>query len=84
LTVSVELPPAVTELGLRLAVAPLGKPLKLRFTVCAEPKVTAVLMVELPADPWAKLSELGLAEIEKSLDGSGGRVAPRAFTYEEP
>jgi hypothetical protein len=80
LTDSVELPPAVTEVGLRLAVAPVGTPLTLRFTVWAEPEVTAVLMVELPVDPWATLSELGFAVMEKSLDGSGGRVAPRAFT----
>jgi hypothetical protein len=45
LTVSVELLPAVTEAGLKLAVAPAGRPLALRLTVPAEPAVTPVLTV---------------------------------------
>jgi len=49
--VSVEEPPAVTELGLRLAVGPEGETPAVRFTVCADPLVTAVLMVEVPLFP---------------------------------
>ena len=43
--VKVELPPAVTAVGLNVAVAPAGSPLALSVTVCAEPLTTAVLMV---------------------------------------
>src|SRR5437773_8982108 len=47
-TVRVELPPAVTELGLSVAVAPAGVPLTVRLTVSAEPLVTAVEIVDVP------------------------------------
>src|SRR5439155_10468399 len=46
-SVSVELPPAVTDAGLNEAVAPEGRALALSETVCAEPLVTAVAMVEV-------------------------------------
>src|SRR5436189_381635 len=46
-TVSVELPPAVTELGLSVAVVPAGVPLTVRLTVSAEPLVTAVEIVDV-------------------------------------
>ena len=49
--VSVELPPAVTVLGLKDAVAPAGRPLALSVIVCAFPLVTAVLTVELTLWP---------------------------------
>ena len=67
LTVIVEEPPAVTEAGLKLTVVPAGWPLALRLTVCAEPVVTAVLIVEVPLPPCWTLTEVGLAAIEKSL-----------------
>jgi hypothetical protein len=67
LMVSVELLPAVTDVGLKLAVAPEGTPLTLKFTVCAEPLVTVVPMVEVPLLPWAIERVLGLALIEKLL-----------------
>src|SRR5437879_11958262 len=38
-TVSVELPPAVTDVGLRGAVAPAGVPLTVRLPGCAAPVV---------------------------------------------
>jgi len=59
----------VTELGLKLTVVPAGWPLALRLTVCAEPLVTAVLIVDVPLAPCATLRLLGLALIEKS-DGA--------------
>jgi hypothetical protein len=40
--------PAVTEVGLRLAVGPAGETPALKFTVAAEPLVTAVLIVDVP------------------------------------
>jgi hypothetical protein len=66
LTVIVEEPPAVTDAGLNVTVVPVGCPLALRLTVCAEPAVTDVEMVEVPFAPCATLRLLGLAEIEKS------------------
>ena len=51
LMVRVELPPAVTELGLKDAVAPEGRPVALSVTVCAFPPVTVVPMVEVPLWP---------------------------------
>jgi hypothetical protein len=36
-TVSVELPEPATDVGLKLAVAPVGNPLTLRFTVPVNP-----------------------------------------------
>ena len=70
LIVSVELPPAVTVLGLKDAVAPAGSPLALSVSVCAFPLVTVVLMVEVPLWPWTTDTLFGLALIEKS----SGRV----------
>ena len=49
--VSVELPPAVTEVGLNEAVTPDGRPLAARATDSAEPETRAVLIVLLPGRP---------------------------------
>jgi hypothetical protein len=50
-TVSVDDPPAVTEVGLSEAVGPAGETVAARLTVPAEPLVTAVLIVEVPLLP---------------------------------
>jgi hypothetical protein len=65
--VRVELPPADTVAGLKLAVTPLGRPLAARDTVSALPDVIAVLIVDVPAEPAATVSVAGAAAIEKSL-----------------
>ncbi len=62
----VDEPPAVTEVGLKPAVVPDGRPLALRLTVCADPLVTAVEIVDVPLDPCPTVRLLGLAPIEKS------------------
>ncbi len=67
LMVSVLEPPAVTELGLNEALAPLGRPDALRLIVCALPEVTAVLMVLVPDEPCVMLRLDGLALMEKSF-----------------
>src|SRR6266496_1269622 len=56
----------VTVLVLKPTVVPAGWPLALRLTACAEPLVTAVLIVDVPLEPCATLRLLGLAPIEKS------------------
>jgi len=51
LSVSVELFPAVTEVGLNEAVAPAGNPLADKLTDSALPLVTAVEIVLVPEPP---------------------------------
>jgi hypothetical protein len=70
LTVIVEEPPAVTDVGLNETVIPVGMPLALSDTFCAEPLVTSVEIVDVPLEPCARLRLVGLAEIEKS-DATG-------------
>src|SRR5256886_4594389 len=65
-SVSVELPPAVIELGLKEAVAPEGRPLAERATLCGEPLVTEVEIVDVVLPPCAAETLLGFALIEKS------------------
>jgi hypothetical protein len=67
LIVSVEVPPAVTDAGLKLAVAPEGSPLALKDTDWADPLVTAVEIVDVADAPCVADTLDGLAEIEKSL-----------------
>src|SRR5580704_16989612 len=72
-TVKVEPPPAVTELGLRVAVRPAGE-LADSETVSADPLVTTVLMaLDAPA-PCTTVRLVGLAEIEKSFGGTSATV----------
>ena len=49
--VSVELPPALTESGLKEAVTPAGSPLAESVTVSADPLRTAVEMVDVALPP---------------------------------
>ena len=65
-TVIVEEPPEVTDGGLKLTVVPAGWPLALRLTVCAEPLVTAVLIVEVPLPPAPILRLQGGARFAQS------------------
>jgi hypothetical protein len=65
--VSVDDPPAVTEVGENEAVAPLGRPLAVSETVCAEPDATAVETVALVPAPAATDASVGLSESEKSF-----------------
>jgi hypothetical protein len=65
--VMVDEPPLVTEVGLKLTLAPLGTPEAPRLTVCAEPEVVAVLIVDVVLSPWLTVPLVGEAEIEKSL-----------------
>jgi hypothetical protein len=69
-TVIVDEPPAVTDVGLKLAVAPDGSPLELNVTVSAEPRTTAVLIVDVPLAPCTTDKLVGFALIEKS-DATG-------------
>src|SRR5207248_2400936 len=81
-TVSVELLPEVTEVGLTMAVAPLGVPLTARLTVPALPLVTAVEMVLVALEPCAMLNDVGDALMEKS--GGGAVTVTLAVTLRLP
>jgi hypothetical protein len=81
--VSVELPAPVIDVGLKLAVVPLGKPLAESETVCAEPLVTAVVMADVPEAPCCIESDVGLALMEKSFAGGGG-VPPQPGNLNAP
>jgi hypothetical protein len=66
--VRVDRPPDVTAAGLNEPDTPEGAPLTDRFTVCAEPLVTAVVTVVAAfAVPWAAVTDAGDAAIEKSF-----------------
>jgi hypothetical protein len=79
LRVRVELLPALMGLGLKPAVVPAGRPAALRVTLCADPLVTVVAIVDVALPPWDALTLLGLALIEKS-DG----VAPQPGILKVP
>ena len=66
--VEVALPLAggVTEAGEKEAVTPLGRPEAERETVALKPFRLPTVIVLVPLEPWATLSEAGEAEIEKS------------------
>jgi len=65
---SVELAPAVTLVGVKVAVAFAGRPVAERATFCATPEVTAVETVDVAAaPPCADETLVGLALIEKSF-----------------
>jgi hypothetical protein len=66
LSVSVELAPEVIGFGLKEVVVPAGRPLALSVTLCADPAVTAVEIVDVALPPCAAERLLGLAPIEKS------------------
>jgi hypothetical protein len=68
-TVSVEAPPALTTLGLRVAASPLGDEVALRLIASGVPVTSVVLIVLVPALLCMRVRLLGLAAIEKS-DGA--------------
>ena len=64
---SVDEAPEATDVGLRVAVTPLGAPETLRFTVSDDPDVIAVEIVLLVLLPATTETDDGLALIEKSF-----------------
>ena len=65
--VSVELPPDVTELGLKETLTPDGAPEAARLTDSALPEVTAVDTAAVAEPPWVTEAEPGDRDTEKSL-----------------
>jgi hypothetical protein len=65
--VRVELPlPPVTDPGLKLALAPVGRPLALKATVPVKPPVGTIVAVYEVAFPACTVCDAGDAEMEKS------------------
>jgi hypothetical protein len=64
-TVSVDVPDVITELGLRLAVQPVGAVAE-SVTVPVNPLRAVTVIVEVPEDPLPIVSVLGEANSEKS------------------
>ena len=69
-TNSEEDPPEVTEVGVKVALAPAGSPVTESATLWDEPLVVAVLTVALVDEPWTTEPELGATLKEKSLPGA--------------
>lgn len=60
--VMVEVPVPVIEVGLKLTVTPLGWPLAERVTGSLKPPVVVLVMVDVPEEPCATVTAVGLAE----------------------
>ena len=60
-TVIVAVPEVVTEVGLKVAVAPVGNPLALNVTVPVKPFCAVTLGVYVVLLPWTIVRELGVA-----------------------
>src|SRR5438067_2425302 len=68
-TDKVEEPEVVTDIGLKLPVAPDGNPLALRFTLPVNPFNALIVVVKVALFPALTVCDEGLAEIEKSGAG---------------
>src|SRR5215469_8905578 len=86
--VIVEVPLALSEAGLKPALAPLGSPDADRFTVCDVPD-SVIVIVEVVEPPGFTLPEDGLSEIVKSLppppvQPGNWKEASRVFQLKPP
>lgn len=68
-TVSVEVPDPVTEEGLNVPVAPVGKPLTLNATTPLKPFAAAAAAVYIVLPPWVTLCDAGKDASAKSGEG---------------
>jgi hypothetical protein len=66
----VELPEVVTDVGLKLPVAPVGNPLTLKFTVPVKPAIALTVVVYVVPFPAVTVCEPGVAEMLKSGVGT--------------
>lgn len=66
LTVMVDEPEPVTVIGLKLAVAPVGRPVAVKVTVPLNPLMAAMLVVYCVILPCTTVWDVGVAEIVKS------------------
>ena len=66
LTIRVEELEPVTEVGLKLALAPVGSPPALKLTVPVKPFNAVTVAVNVVFEPWVTVCEDGVADKEKS------------------
>jgi hypothetical protein len=78
LKVRVELAVGITEVGLKEAVTPLGRPEAPRLTEEPKPLMLVTVMVLVPLPPWVTVTEVGEADTEKSGTGAWVTVTVRA------
>jgi hypothetical protein len=83
--VTCDIPNPVIELGLKLAVIPLGNPTALKVIVPSNPSETTVLMVVVPLVPsWTvKVCVLLKAWLFKSTTANPGTGAGAEGTYSQ-
>ena len=62
--------------GTKLAVTPVGRPLAESATAALNDPTMALVMVDVPDVPWARVNDVGLADNEKS-GGSGPAAVPK-------
>ena len=79
----VELKLGVPEDGLKLAVAPDGRPVAVRLTVLVNPAIDEMETVAVVDPPWATDPEAGLTVMVKSATG-GAAVVPDIAKTERP
>jgi hypothetical protein len=75
----VEDAPVATDVGVKPAVTPVGRPDAEKAMFSATPETSAVEIEVVPDDPAAADTVVGLAEIEKSLVGGG--AVPEMVTW---
>jgi hypothetical protein len=78
----VEEPPVVTDVGVKPADTPVGRPDAEKAMFSPTPETSAVEIEVVPDDPAATGTVVGLAEIEKSFTGSW--TAPVTDTLSKP
>jgi hypothetical protein len=78
------LAPAVTDAGVKAAVAPGGRAVADRVTFCADPEVTAVDTDADAGDPATTEPEAGDTDTEKSLFVDGGPATTSIFAAFQP
>ena len=79
LTDMVEDPDPVTEVGLKLAVAPLGKPLTLKLTTPVNPPDAVMVVVYEVPPPCVTVCDAGDAVMEKSGPAAAGGGSTQLF-----
>src|SRR6476659_7121377 len=75
----VEEPEPVTEVGLKLALAPLGRPLTLKLTVPVNPPSAATVAVYEVPPPCVNVCDAGDAVMEKSGPVAAGGGSTQLF-----
>jgi hypothetical protein len=77
--VDVPEPGATIDVGLKLAVTPVGSPVADKAMEESKPPEMAAVIVDVPLIPCATETEMGEAEMQKVARGAPARASTRAF-----